>query len=172
MRVQTQSLSRVRLCATLWAVAALLSMEFSKQEYWSGLPFPPPGEASQSREGTGVSCVSCIDRQILYHSPTWEAPTLDLSQKARKQRRYTKSGSLVKLFEDEVLSEAKLSWLLGIRSNKFPLFLMPIWVHFFCQLKPKIPFIFIFVLTLYFRVLTFYPRNFFSKRNSIQANKI
>ena len=23
---------------------ALLSMEFSRQEYWSGFPFPPPGE--------------------------------------------------------------------------------------------------------------------------------
>jgi len=26
------------------AVQATLSMEFSKQEYWSGLPFPPPGD--------------------------------------------------------------------------------------------------------------------------------
>ena len=32
--------------ATLWAVAyqALPSMEFSRQEYWSGLPFPFPGD--------------------------------------------------------------------------------------------------------------------------------
>ena len=37
-------LSRVWLFATLWAVAhqAPLSVEFSKQENWSGLPFPPP----------------------------------------------------------------------------------------------------------------------------------
>ena len=35
--------SHVRLCATPWtAHQALLSMEFSKQEYWSGLPFPSP----------------------------------------------------------------------------------------------------------------------------------
>ena len=34
--------SRVHLFATLWTVAcqASLSMGFSKQEYWSGLPFP------------------------------------------------------------------------------------------------------------------------------------
>ena len=39
-----KSLSRVRLFATLWTVAyqAPLSMEFSRQEYWSGLPFPAP----------------------------------------------------------------------------------------------------------------------------------
>ena len=40
-----QSLSHVRLFATLWTVAhqASLSMGFSGQEYWSGLPFSPPG---------------------------------------------------------------------------------------------------------------------------------
>ena len=33
-------------CATLWTVArqAPLSMGFSRQEYWSGLPCPPPGD--------------------------------------------------------------------------------------------------------------------------------
>ena len=37
--------SCVRLFATLWTIAqqALLSMGFSRQEYWSGLPCPPPG---------------------------------------------------------------------------------------------------------------------------------
>ena len=39
-------LSRVRLFVTPWTVAyqASLSMGFSRQEYWSGLPFPPPGD--------------------------------------------------------------------------------------------------------------------------------
>ena len=38
--------SHVQLYATLWTVArqAPLSMGFSKQEYWSGLPCPPPGD--------------------------------------------------------------------------------------------------------------------------------
>ena len=41
-----KSLSRVRLFATPWTVAyqASLSMRFSRQEYWSGLPFPSPGD--------------------------------------------------------------------------------------------------------------------------------
>ena len=36
--------SRVRLYATLWTTAhqAPLSTGFSRQEYWSGLPFPSP----------------------------------------------------------------------------------------------------------------------------------
>ena len=38
--------SHLWLCATLWTVArqAPLSMGFSRQEYWSGLPCPPPGD--------------------------------------------------------------------------------------------------------------------------------
>ena len=40
-----KSLSRVRFFVTLWTVAhqAPLSMGISRQEYWSGLPFPSPG---------------------------------------------------------------------------------------------------------------------------------
>ena len=43
-----QSLSHVRLSATPWTIArqAPLSMGFSRQEYWSGLPFPSPGVLS------------------------------------------------------------------------------------------------------------------------------
>ena len=39
-------LSRVRLFATPWTVAhqVPLSMEFSRREYWSGLPFLSPGD--------------------------------------------------------------------------------------------------------------------------------
>ena len=41
-----QSLSRVRLFGIPWAVVCQdpLSMEFSRQEYWSGVPFPSPGD--------------------------------------------------------------------------------------------------------------------------------
>ena len=39
-------MSHVRLFATLWIVAcqAPLSMGFPRQEYWSRLPFPTPGD--------------------------------------------------------------------------------------------------------------------------------
>ena len=44
--MKVKSLSRVRLFATPWTVAyqASPSMGFSRQECWSGLPFPPPGK--------------------------------------------------------------------------------------------------------------------------------
>ena len=46
VKVKVKSLSRVRLFATLWTVAyqAPPSMGFPRQECWSGLPFPSPGD--------------------------------------------------------------------------------------------------------------------------------
>ena len=43
-----------------------------------------PRGSFQLTDRTCVSCVSYIGRQILYHWATWEAPILDLSQKAKK----------------------------------------------------------------------------------------
>ena len=44
--MKVKSLSHVRLFATPWTVAhqAPPSMGFSRKEYWSGLPFPSPGD--------------------------------------------------------------------------------------------------------------------------------
>ena len=49
-RKKVKLLSRVRLFATPWTVAyqASLSMGFSRQEYWSRLPFPSPGDLPDS----------------------------------------------------------------------------------------------------------------------------
>ena len=46
VKVKVKSLSRVRLFTTPWTVAyqSPPSMRFSRQEYWSGLPFPSPGD--------------------------------------------------------------------------------------------------------------------------------
>ena len=45
MKVKVKSFSRAQLFATPWTnLQAPLSMGFSRQEYWSGLLFPPPGD--------------------------------------------------------------------------------------------------------------------------------
>ena len=44
---------------------APLCVEFSRQEYWSGLPLPSPGDLPDP--GTETSRISCIPRQALYH---------------------------------------------------------------------------------------------------------
>ena len=59
-----QSLSRARLFATSWTAAhqAPPSMRFSRQGYWSGLPFPSPGIFPI--QGLNPDLLHC--RQILY----------------------------------------------------------------------------------------------------------
>ena len=53
--MKVKSLSRVRLFATPWTVAyqAPPSMGFSRQECWSGLPFPFPGDLPDPRIESG-----------------------------------------------------------------------------------------------------------------------
>ena len=66
-------LSCVQLFATPWSVVcqAPLSVEFSRQEYWSRLPFPSPGDLLNSRiEPTSLASSAC--RQLVYHCTTWE----------------------------------------------------------------------------------------------------
>ena len=48
LKVKVKSLSHVRLFATLWTVAHQVppSVGFSRQDYWSGLQFPSPGDLS------------------------------------------------------------------------------------------------------------------------------
>ena len=50
VKVKVRQLSRVGLSVTPWIVAqqVLPSMGFSRQEYWSGLPFPSPGDLPSS----------------------------------------------------------------------------------------------------------------------------
>ena len=51
LKVKVKSLSHVRLFATPWILAyqASPSMGFSRQEYWSGVSFPSPGDLPNSR---------------------------------------------------------------------------------------------------------------------------
>ena len=61
-----KSLSRVRLFVIPWTVAyqAPLSMGFSRQEYWSGVPFPFPGDLPD--QGLNLGLLHC--RQMLLPS--------------------------------------------------------------------------------------------------------
>ena len=67
--------SRVPLFATLWTVAhrVPLSMGFSRQEYWSGSPCPPPGDLPDS--GFEPVCLrsSALTGWFFTSCVTWEA---------------------------------------------------------------------------------------------------
>ena len=71
------SLRHVQLFVTLWTAAhqALLSMGFSRQEYWSGLPRLPPGDLlTQESSPRLLNC-----RRILYQWAIGEAPVMSVS---------------------------------------------------------------------------------------------
>ena len=69
------SFSGVRLFVTLWTAVrqAPLSMGFSRQVYWSGVPFPPPGDLPDP----GMEPVSlmspALESGFFTTSTTWEA---------------------------------------------------------------------------------------------------
>ena len=69
------SLNHIPLFETLWTVIhqAPLSMELPSQEYWSGLPFPTPGDLPKS----GIKPASlALAGGFLTTSTRWEAPFL------------------------------------------------------------------------------------------------
>ena len=78
--VHILSLSHVRLFVTLWTIAhkAPLSMGFSRQEYWSGLPFPSPGKLPNS----GIKHMSPMSPALVHGFFTTEPPTQQKQQKA------------------------------------------------------------------------------------------
>ena len=80
-------LSHVQLFATPWTVfhEAPLSMGSSRQEYWSGLPFPPPGDlsdpgidpvslASSELAGGSLSLLGGRGKELLFITQTREMP--------------------------------------------------------------------------------------------------
>ena len=79
---KVKSLSRVQHFVTPWTVAyqAPPSMEFSKQEYWSGLLFPSAGDLP--------------DPEIEPRSPTLQADVLPSEPPGNKQLNKGKSGIL------------------------------------------------------------------------------
>ena len=76
--MSTQLLSHVPLFATPWTIAhqAPLSMEFSRQEYFSGLPCPSP----EDLPNPGIEPTSLMSPALaggfFTSCATWEAPSL------------------------------------------------------------------------------------------------
>ena len=105
MRVCAGCFSRVWLLATPWTVAppgSSLSMGFSKQDHWSGLPCLSPGESSQPRDLTHISYVSLLllASSFLTTSAIWENP-----------------GEVITIYP---LVQAQFSIVCGMSWNSFP----------------------------------------------------
>ena len=79
-------LSRVRLFVTPWTVAhqAPLSMGFSRQEYWSGLPFPSPEDLPDP----GIEPRSpALQTDALTSEPVWGGLTNSCEKKRKEKQR-------------------------------------------------------------------------------------
>ena len=78
-------LSRVRLFATPWTVAhqAPPSLGFSRQEYWSGLPFPSPGDLPHPGIEPTFLASPALAGGFFTTSATWEAPSSHTVHQAR-----------------------------------------------------------------------------------------
>ena len=70
--------SRAWLFGTLWAVAhqSPLSMGFSRQEYWSGLPCPPPGDLPNPEIKPTTLMSPALAGGFFTTSTTWEAHSM------------------------------------------------------------------------------------------------
>ena len=98
--------SRVRLAATVWAVTcqAPLSMGFSRQEYWSVLPFPSPGDLPDPpMQETWVQSLGWeepLEKEMAAHSSilAWEIPRTEESgglQSMGSQKSWTRFSIIV-----------------------------------------------------------------------------
>ena len=70
--------SHVQLFVTPWTVAcqAPLSMGFSKQEYWSGLPCPPAGDLPNPGTEPEPLMSPALAGGFFTTNATWEAPNM------------------------------------------------------------------------------------------------
>ena len=86
-----KSLSRIRLSVTPWTVAyqASPSMGFSRQEYWSGLPFPSPGDLPDPGIEPGSPTLEA-------DALTSEPPLLTFRRMKKKNERF----SFLKAYEN------------------------------------------------------------------------
>ena len=72
--------SCVQLFVTPWAVAcqAPLSMEFSRQEYWSMVPFPPPGDLADPGIKQASLKTPALAGRFFTSRATWEAHIISM----------------------------------------------------------------------------------------------
>ena len=84
--------SRVRLSETLWTDSSPLSMGFSRQEYWSGLPCPPPGDLPDlgGLSSPGSTVLVCKPRRPVFP----DTPPRDSLGLGEEQRPWSESLGL------------------------------------------------------------------------------
>ena len=129
------------LCAASRTVAcqAPLSKGFFRQEYWSGLPFPPPWDHPDPGITPGLFCLQHC-RQIIYHCATWEEVQFiqprDTSGQGRCSWLILKTHRKLWLLQQIQTEKVEDGGKKKTRAWKFP----PHWAsHGPCALAPRVP---------------------------------
>ena len=129
-----QSLCCVQLFVTLWTVAhqAPLFMRFLRQEYWSGLPFPPPGDLPKPGLEPTSPVTPILAGRLMWVFLFVCFLTTELPDKT--QRRYRASQSVWRTYlgrwyrnslsKDEIVQELILSTLLYLLSTIIKMYLV------------------------------------------------
>ena len=74
VKLCARMLSCVQICNSMdYSTPGLLFMEFSRQEYWSGLQFCSPEDLPRPRDWTRVSCIPKLAGWFFIATATWEA---------------------------------------------------------------------------------------------------
>ena len=126
---------RIRYFATLWTVAsqAPLSMGILQARMLKWVAISSSRESSQPRDLTCISYVSCIGRQVLYTSATWEAPLFSSVQSPSRVQLFAVPWTAARQASLPVTNSQSLLKLMPIESvmpsNHFilchPLLLLP-----------------------------------------------
>ena len=117
----------VWLFATLWTVAcqAPLSMEFSSQEYWSGLPCPPAGYLPDPGIKPTSLMSPALASRLFTTSTTWEVPFSAILQ--RKIKRIKKNT--VKLWISTFTLAKFWPFELHLKKKKFFQNILPVLIY-------------------------------------------
>ena len=108
---------------TLWNVVcqAPLSMGFSRQEYWNGLPFPPPGDLADPGIKTGSPALQADSYQLSYEGRVNHVSGYENETRKMNHNGYDSTPNEIKrhegdpriLFQLTDLSNAILTQLTG-----------------------------------------------------------
>ena len=107
--------SRFWVFVTLWTVAhqAPPSMEFSRQEYWSGLPCPPPGDLPKPRDQAQASHIA---GRFFIIWATWEAHTYITNGKISAKIKFGKERGWIDLGD---FPGSRIAWKSSGNSHSF-----------------------------------------------------
>ena len=132
-----QLLSHVQLFVTPWTVApqAPLSIRFSRQEYWGGLPLSPPGDLPDSGIEPSSPTSPALAGEFFYHWATWGAPVTALGKCNLKRRDCFTSTRMASRKKNKVvrqhhqLNGHELEWTLGDSGGQGSLVCCSPWGH-------------------------------------------